>query len=426
MLKSRISAVLTVVVLAATAPGVVAAEPSKPKLGPAIDPMPGYEGQRRCSPNAKPGVEAFRQRVLRAYPGTGYGSIGRPCHVGGTSEHKEGRAWDWGINARNASQRRAAENLFKWLFARDSYGNKNAMVRRLGVMYIIFNRKVWFPGSGWRVYCRQRPRGCVAPGGGGLRHPHDDHVHFSFTWRGANKSTTFWSPSRSMIAGVAGHPSSVGHWAVAGNGAVFTDETSYYGSKAQAWLKRPVVGMASTPSGAGYWLLRSDGRVMAFGDAVKRGSVKGGSTRVVGMSSTASRRGYWIATRSGRVLSFGNAEGHGGARSAGATMTGIAATPTGLGYWLFATNGRVFSFGDATHHGNANKSRIAGADNHGTDGYWVVTENGRVRAFGSATSFGDVRGRSLGSPIVGLAATPSGEGYVIVTAKGRIFSFGDA
>jgi hypothetical protein len=107
-------------------------------------------------------------------------------------------------------------------------------------------------------------------------------------------------------------------------------------------------------------------------------------------------------------------------------MTGIAATPTGLGYWLFATDGRVFAFGDATHRGSAKNSRIAGADNHGTDGYWLVTERGRVRAFGSASSLGDVAGRRLGSPIVGLAATPSGEGYVIVTAKGRIFSFGDA
>jgi hypothetical protein len=426
MLKSRISAVLAVAVLAAAVPGAVEAKPSQPKLGPAIDPQPGYEGQRKCSPSAKPGVERFRSLVLRAYPGTGYGSIGRPCNVGGTSEHKEGRAWDWGINARNASQRRAAENLFEWLFAGDSYGNGYAMARRLGVMYIIFNRRIWFPGSGWRVYCRQKPRGCVAPGGGGLRHPHDDHVHFSFTWKGARKRTTFWSPSRSMIAGVAGHPGSAGHWAAAGNGAVFPHGTSYYGSKAQTWLKRPVVDIASTPSGAGYWLLRWDGRVMAFGDAVAKGSVKGNKTRVVGMSSTANRRGYWILTRSGRVLSFGKAVGHGGARSAGATMTGIAATPTGLGYWLFATDGRVFAFGDATQRGSAKNSRIAGADNHGTDGYWLVTERGRVRAFGSASSLGDVAGRRLGSPIVGLAATPSGEGYVIVTAKGRIFSFGDA
>jgi hypothetical protein len=426
MLKSRFSAALVVAILASSVPGVVTAKPSRPPLGPAIDPSPGYEGQRKCRPTDKPGVVAFRKLVLRAYPGTGYGSISRPCGIGGTSEHKEGRAWDWGVNAGNASQKRAAENLFDWLFAKDSYGNSYAMARRLGVMYIIFNRRIWFPGSGWRVYCSQKPRGCVSPGDGGLRHPHTDHVHFSFTWDGAKQRTTFWRPSRSMISGVAGHPGSAGGWAVGGNGAVFPDGTSYYGSRAHAWLKRLIVDVTASPSGSGYWLLRSDGRVLAFGDAVRRGSVTTDKTRVVGMSATPDGGGYWIATRSGRVLSFGNATGFGGARASGATMAEIAATPSGLGYWLFATDGRVFAFGDAAHLGNAKSNRIAGGDNHGSDGYWLVTESGRVRSFGTATSLGDLAGKDLASKVVGLAATPSAEGYVIVTAKGRIYRFGDA
>ena len=78
------------------------------------------------------------------YPGTGYGSISRGCGIGGTSEHKEGRAWDWGVNAGKVSQRRAAESLFGWLFKEDPYGNSYAMARRLGNMYLIFNRKIWF------------------------------------------------------------------------------------------------------------------------------------------------------------------------------------------------------------------------------------------------------------------------------------------
>jgi hypothetical protein len=426
MLKSRISAVVVLAVLAASVPGVAAATPSKPSFGPAIDPSAGYEGQTKCSATDKPGVSAFRKLVLRAYPATGYGSISRGCSIGGNSEHKEGRAWDWGVNAGITSQKRAAESLFDWLFAGDSYGNSYAMARRLGVMYIIFNRRIWFPGSGWRVYCKQRPRGCVSPSDGGLRHPHTDHVHFSFTWDGARKRTTFWSPSRSMIAGVAGHPGSTGNWAVGGNGSVFMDGTSYFGSSAHTWLKRPVVDVASTPSGSGYWLLSSDGRVMVFGDAVKRGAVTSNNTTVVAMSSTSNGGGYWMLTRSGRVLSFGNATDYGGARSSGATMAEIAATPSGLGYWLFATDGRVFAFGDAAELGNAKSSRIAGGDNKGSNGYWLVTERGRVRSFGTATSFGDLAGRSPASKVVGLAATPSTKGYVIVTAKGRIFRFGDA
>ena len=426
MLKSRVSAILVLAILAASVPATAGAKPSSPSLGPAIDPSPGYEGQRKCSATDKPGLVAFRKLVLKAYPATGYGSISRGCSIGGNSEHKEGRAWDWGVNAGNASQKRAAENLFEWLFAKDTYGNSYAMARRLGVMYIIFNRRMWFPGSGWRVYCKQKPRGCVSPSDGGLRHPHTDHVHFSFTWDGARKHTTFWNPSRSRVAGIAGHPASAGSWSVGGNGAVFTDGLSYYGSMGHVWLKRPIVDMTATPSGNGYWLLRSDGRVLAYGDAVKRGSITGNNKRVVGMSATPNGGGYWMVTRSGRVLSFGNAVGYGGASPSGATIAEIVATPSGHGYWLFASDGRVFPLGDAGDFGNAKGGRIVGGDNHGSDGYWLVTEGGRVRSFGSATSFGDPAGGNLGSRVVGLAATPTGEGYVVVTSKGRIYRFGDA
>jgi len=106
MLKSRISIVVAVALVAATVPLAAAATPAGPSLGPAIDPSPGYQGMRKCSPTDKPGVVEFRKRVLNAYPGTGYGSISRGCNIGGDSEHKEGRAWDWGVNAGNASQLR--------------------------------------------------------------------------------------------------------------------------------------------------------------------------------------------------------------------------------------------------------------------------------------------------------------------------------
>ena len=60
----------------------------------------GYQAQTTCSPTAKPGVADFAARLLRAYPTTRSLGIVRACSVGGTSEHKEGRAFDWGgLNA---------------------------------------------------------------------------------------------------------------------------------------------------------------------------------------------------------------------------------------------------------------------------------------------------------------------------------------
>lgn len=425
-MRSRIALVALIAVIAAAVPVAAAAKPAKPSFGPAIDPIPSYEGQSKCSPNAKPGVLAFQKLVLAAYPGTGYGSIARGCSIGGVSEHKEGRAWDWGVDVGNAGQEAAAQNLFKWLFAQDSYGNQNAMASRLGVMYLIHNRKIWFPGGGWRVYCKQRPKGCVSPSSGSVLSPHTDHVHFSFTWDGAMKRTTFWNVPRSMIAGMAGDPNSTGGWLTGGNGSVFVHGTGFYGSKS-GWLKKPVVGMAATPTGDGYWLLRRDGKVMAFGDAAHKGSVTGGSTRVAGMSPTSNGTGYWIVTRSGRVHALGRAVNYGGARDEGVTITGIVSTPTGGGYWLLASDGRVFVYGDAVHMGEAKEgTAFVGGDNRGADGYWLVTSGGKVRSFGSAANLGDLGESKLASPVVGLAATPSGDGYVLVTAKGKVFRFGDS
>jgi hypothetical protein len=55
------------------------------------------------------------------------------------------------------------------------------MVRRLGVMYIIYNRRIWASyraEEGWRPYAGTNP--------------HTDHMHFSFSWAGARKQTSYW------------------------------------------------------------------------------------------------------------------------------------------------------------------------------------------------------------------------------------------
>ena len=152
--------------------------PATPAFGSKIDGYASYVGQSKCDPTAKPGVTAFMKFVLAAYPCTTSGGITRSCSSGGTSEHKEGRAWDWMIKVGNP----AADSLLGWLLATDKYGNKHAMARRVGVMYMIWNKKMWRaynPGLGWAPYSGSNP--------------HTDHVHFSFSWDGANKKTSFWS-----------------------------------------------------------------------------------------------------------------------------------------------------------------------------------------------------------------------------------------
>lgn len=161
---------------------VTVAPPAAPlrdinSFGSSIEGYASYVAQTQCS-GIKPGVSAFRDMFLRAFSGTTDLGIVRGCSSGGTSEHKEGRAWDWGIRVGNAK----ADQALNWLLATDKYGHKHAMVRRTGIMYIIWNRRIWSAhraSEGWRSYTGSNP--------------HTDHVHFSFGWNGANKKTSFWT-----------------------------------------------------------------------------------------------------------------------------------------------------------------------------------------------------------------------------------------
>jgi hypothetical protein len=148
----------------------------------AIEPLAGYQPQITCSPFAKPGVVSLSKRLLRAFPTTRSLGIVRACNIGGTSEHKEGRAFDWGVNAYSVKDRARVARFMHWLMKTDAYGNQYAMARRLGIQYLIWNHKIWgsySASAGWRKYSGPNP--------------HTDHVHISFTWAGARMKTSFWT-----------------------------------------------------------------------------------------------------------------------------------------------------------------------------------------------------------------------------------------
>ena len=169
-----------------THPAPIPIDPTKPIVGlldsAAIEGYARYEGQSTCDPTAKPGTLALRNLLLARYPSTGSSGISRACDIGGRSEHKEGRAFDWRANVTNATQKAAVDDFVAALFATDSYGHQHALARRMGVMYVIWNRQMWSAysaGAGWRPYNGSSP--------------HTDHVHISLSWAGARAQTSFWS-----------------------------------------------------------------------------------------------------------------------------------------------------------------------------------------------------------------------------------------
>ncbi len=182
----RALSVLVVLAPVLVAPVLLAspasAAPPTVSRGSAIEVLAPYQGQAICDPVARPGAVALRQLVLQHYPGTGDSGIVRACTAAGGSEHKEGRAWDWRVNTANPTHVTQVAEFTNWLLAPDEHGNTAAMARRLGIMYMIWDAKIWKSyqaDKGWQRYAGVSP--------------HTDHVHFSLSWAGAYARTSYWA-----------------------------------------------------------------------------------------------------------------------------------------------------------------------------------------------------------------------------------------
>jgi hypothetical protein len=169
--------------------------PTAPRAYSAVaDGFPSYQGQSTCTPAAKPGAAKLASLLSATYGPYAIG-ISRSCSVGGQSEHKEGRALDWMLNAKNATQKAAADAFLTWLLATDENGNVAAMARRLGVMYVGWNDRFWRGydvARGWTEL-----KGCLTDPAkkeaGYDTYCHRNHVHISLTWEGAMGLTSFWT-----------------------------------------------------------------------------------------------------------------------------------------------------------------------------------------------------------------------------------------
>ena len=164
----------------ATTAGAVNPPPPKTLETPGIDAHPGYKPQKSCTATAKPGTKALLSALIKTWGGKSWG-ISRFCTSGGTSEHKEGRALDWHMDSRKAKDRKKVNQMIDWITR-----NRGEVAYRLGVMYIIWNQKIWstyYQELGWRKMASR----------GSWTANHKDHVHISLTWDGAMGQTSWWT-----------------------------------------------------------------------------------------------------------------------------------------------------------------------------------------------------------------------------------------
>ncbi len=168
---------------------------SAPYLMP-LEPYAGYQPQTKCRRHPKPGVLLLADWLVAR--GGGYGAIFRACAGSSTSEHKESRAFDWVLDARSEADQALATAMLEEIFAPDDTGEPNALARRMGIMYVIWDDHMYaaydefvakrYLSSG----CRNR-RSCSPT----LRHR--DHVHISLTRRGA-RGLTSWYAAQQPVA----------------------------------------------------------------------------------------------------------------------------------------------------------------------------------------------------------------------------------
>ena len=288
--------VLGVPLVAGGAQAASLPKPPTKSLPAALDIAPPYNGQKVCDPHAKPGVVAFAELMVAHYK---VGSaapwyIERSCNSGVT-EHSDGRAWDWMLNAGNADQKAIADSVVTWLTAPDAQGRPGAMARRFGIMYIIWNKRMWRaydPARGWAAYSGSSP--------------HTDHIHFSFTWDGAMKRTSWWTgkavttidpgPAPAKPSPSAPPTAPTGVYAILVQGSTGSDVAlaqkvigvpadGHFGPVTLAALKKwqaankvPVTGRLDAATWA---------RMVALGKVPARGSVQPGTAKPATPSTTA-------------------------------------------------------------------------------------------------------------------------------------------
>ena len=148
--------------------------------GPGIDPYQPYQGQSTCRTSIQPGTADLAKMLKATFPSSNPWTYIRACGVGGTSEHKDGRAIDWMLDSTKPADSAIADQFIAWITATDKYGNPNAMARRLGIMYIIWKGKL-LPLYKYSNFAWKANTG------------HFDHIHISLSWAGALRQTSYWT-----------------------------------------------------------------------------------------------------------------------------------------------------------------------------------------------------------------------------------------
>ncbi len=149
-----------------------------------------YQPEDACRDRPRVGTKALTTWINKSFAGgTAVASL-RRCDRS-TSEHQDGRAIDWSMDAAKKADRREVRRFLDALFVADADGEAHALARRMGIMYLIWNDGMYSSyTSGGADHFGRRAYGC---GCGSKTARHRDHVHISLGLRGGRGLTSWYT-----------------------------------------------------------------------------------------------------------------------------------------------------------------------------------------------------------------------------------------
>lgn len=154
-----------------------------------LEDFASYQPEQRCSPKPKAGADYLASWLVRTYGGA-RGRVGAAC-TDSVSEHQEGRAVDWSNDATTKAGRARVKEFLHDVLAADHRDRPAAKARRIGIMYVIWDDRMWSAWDGFEPEpylsssCKKLKK-CSTT----LRHR--DHVHVSLSRKGGYGRTSFY------------------------------------------------------------------------------------------------------------------------------------------------------------------------------------------------------------------------------------------
>ena len=103
-----------------------------------VDPYASYQGEDGCRAHPMKGTKQLAAWIDKKFDGGTASASMRPCSSS-VSEHQDGRAIDWSMDAAKAADRDEVDRFLAKIFATDADGEEHALARRMGIMYVIWN-----------------------------------------------------------------------------------------------------------------------------------------------------------------------------------------------------------------------------------------------------------------------------------------------